>query len=138
MRFLIFILSIFFLAGVAAAHHSVVPYDKSTVVELEGTVLAKRWRNPHIRITLRVESESGEVEEWDLESGAANVPARQGYSRETIQDGDRIRIAGWPSTRGRKEMYVTNILLPNDDEMLTTPTQLALKWTGESAVLPDR
>ena len=71
MRLLIFIVWIFFLAGVAAAHHSVVPYDKSTVVELEGTVLARRWKNPHIRITLRVENESGEVEEWDLESGAA-------------------------------------------------------------------
>ena len=101
---------ILLLAESALEHHSVRPFDRDTFSVLEGVISELRWRNPHVRIKLIVRDDAGIEEEWDLESGAANSIARKGVSRDDINVGDRIRVAGWPSKFGRKELFIINLL----------------------------
>ena len=121
------------LAESALAHHSVLPFDRDTFSVLEGVISELRWRNPHVKIKLIVRNDAGIEEEWDLESGAANSIARKGVSRDDINVGDRIRVAGWPSKFGRKELFVINLLLPNGQETVTMNDDFPLLWTEGSA-----
>ena len=39
-------------AASAAAHHSYVEFDQQSTVEIEGTLLAAEWQNPHSRLSV--------------------------------------------------------------------------------------
>ena len=46
---------------------NVSPYDENTFAELEGVLTEVRWRNPHLGMTLLVQSQGGVEREWELE-----------------------------------------------------------------------
>ena len=119
------------VTDVATAHHSIFPFDRDTFVELEGVVSEIRWRNPHVGLTMLIQNDSGEEEVWELEGDSANAAARRGLTGESISVGDRVRVAGNPSIRGRREILFTNILLPNGEERLLTERPRPLRWTEE-------
>ena len=87
--------------SIVAAHHSVAPYDRGSIRELEGVISGINWRNPHVRLTLSVTDEAKRTIEWELEGDSANAAARKGFTRESVRIGDRVKVAGWPSTRDR-------------------------------------
>ena len=90
-----------FLSGGASAHHSITAfYDRSVTTEVEGIVTSVFWRNPHVGLTILVENEQGEPEEWELEGGTMNDLVRWGFTEESIQIGDRIIATGAASRRG--------------------------------------
>jgi len=124
---------LFLLASPTFAHHSVLPFDRDTFLVLEGVISELRWRNPHVRLKLVVLNDAGEEEEWDLEGGAANAIARKGVSKDDISVGDRIRVAGWPSKFGRKELFVINLQLPTGQETILMNGEFPLLWTEERA-----
>jgi hypothetical protein len=112
----------------ASAHHSVAPYDRASMQELEGRITSITWRNPHIMLTLSVPDETGEFRDWALEGDSANAAARNGYTRDTLSIGDTIRVAGWPSTRGRRELFVINVLHEGVETVLSD-LAAPLRWT---------
>ncbi len=116
----------------AFAHHSILPFDTERFEELRGVVTEVRWVNPHVRITLRIENDAGEQEEWEIEGDSANATARQGFARDAVRVGDEILIAGWPSARGRDELFLTNILLAGEETVLTD-MPIPLRWTDDRA-----
>ena len=122
-------------SGIAAAHHSVSPYDRERVQELEGVITGINWRNPHIGMTLSVTDDSGQTVEWQLEGDSANAAARKGFTRDSLSIGDRVKVAGWPSTLGRRELFVTNILDPNGVETVLTDLNRPLRWTDGTGAL---
>ncbi len=48
----------FLSSGIAAAHHSVAPYDRESFQELEGVITGINWRNPNIGMPLSVTEDS--------------------------------------------------------------------------------
>jgi hypothetical protein len=48
----------------AAAHHSYVEFDQQSTVEIEGTLVAAAWQNPHSRLTVAL----ADGTRWDIES----------------------------------------------------------------------
>ena len=128
---LAFAWQILFFAETGNAHHSILPFDTSRFEELEGTISEVRWINPHVRLKLLVESEAGVEEEWDLEGDSANATARRGFSGDSVRVGDEIRVAGYPSARGRQELFVINILVDGEETVLTDEP-LPLRWTTET------
>jgi cyclase len=52
------------------------------------------WRNPHIYVYLNVKDDHGNVTEWACELGPPNVLMRQGWSRNTVKEGDEVTIDG--------------------------------------------
>ena len=120
-------------SGIVTAHHSVAPYDRGSIRELEGVISAINWRNPHVRLTLTVTDQAKRTTEWELEGDSANAAARKGFTRDSIKIGDRVKVAGWPSSRGRQELFMINILAPNGVETVLTDLDAPLRWTRGTA-----
>jgi hypothetical protein len=124
-------------SNAALAHHSVFPYDMRNFLELEGTITEVLWRNPHIRLKIAAEDDTGASVEWELEGDSTNAAMRRGLTRDSIHVGDQVRVAGNPSNRGLQRMLVTHILLPNGEEHLVHERPRPLRWTAESASEPQ-
>lgn len=106
------------VSTVVTGHHANVEHDTSIVLELEGQVETLVWRNPHVRLTLRVPAGDGTEQTWDLEAQDVNSLGRRGLGPEMIPQGGTIRVAGHPSRSGNG-LYVTNVLLPDGIEIRT-------------------
>ena len=106
-------------ASAASAHHSTMGFfDAEHVVEIEGTVTATVWRNPHASYTVAVTDEEGGTVEWAVETGSISTLRLRGVHADLVQVGDRVTFAGESSTRGRPEMFARNLLLENGQEVL--------------------
>jgi len=83
-----------FLPVAALAHHSLLSYDQSEIVELEGEVTGVFWRNPHVRLTVRAADEKV----WTVEGASVNAMERAGINEAIVNVGDRVTLAGHPSS----------------------------------------
>ena len=107
------------LPCIANAHHSFTAiFDPGQTAEVEGTVTSVFLRNPHIGITLLVETETGGEEEWEIEGGTYNELVRQNFDESTIAPGTRIRAIGMASRRGRNEIYLRRLTTPDGEEIM--------------------
>lgn len=96
----------------AAGHHSFAAvFDATALVEVAGTVTEVEWMNPHAWIYLDVENERGEVERWSFELGSPNGLRRRGWSRDTIQVGDTIKVSGYRARDGSLRGNVKTVTL---------------------------
>ena len=104
--------------AVAAAHHSFAAHFlMDRFAEVEGRVTRVEWVNPHIRII--VEDASGET--WEVEAGPVNLLSRMGIDSDTVAVGDTIRARGNPGRRNNHVLWVSNILLADNTEILAAP-----------------
>ncbi|HEY5623190.1 MAG TPA: DUF6152 family protein [Gammaproteobacteria bacterium] len=103
----------------ASAHHSIAAfYDYDSPTEIEGTVTSVDWVNPHIRFTVSTATPNGDSEEWAMESGSMNMLARQGIERGTIEVGDVVTVAGYPSRHGLNEMIAGYVTAPGGEAVV--------------------
>jgi hypothetical protein len=117
--------------SVSGAHHSTRAfYDRDASVEIEGTVTSVSWRNPHVGLTIAVRNDRGVEKSWALEGGAMNTLLRRGFTADSVAIGANVRVAGSPSNRGRNEIYVTNMLLPDGTEVRFGDRAQPLRWAG--------
>jgi len=106
------------LSAVASGHHSVAAiYDYADVREITGIVTGVAWVNPHIRITVDVDTGSGEPESWDLEASALNVLERNGFGRDSMAVGDRITFIGPVARDGRHAMVAAVAVMPDGNRV---------------------
>ena len=93
-------------AGVApaGAHHA---YDANYVEErgsIEGVVVEVFWGNPHVHYYLEVVGADGATRTWDVEAENLGVMGRAGWTSETLQLGDRVRVSGRLGREGRPRL----------------------------------
>ena len=116
-------------ACAANAHHSVSAwFDTTATTEIEGVVTDFRWQNPHVVFTLRVPSEQGGAV-WEIETLSISGISRWGITRELVNVGDRLRVAGNPARRGANNIFVRNILLPTGREIVLGG---AARWSTDT------
>jgi hypothetical protein len=84
----------------AGAHHSFAMFDRQRTLTMSGTVREFQWTNPHVWIQVIVQDTDGLEHEWSIESGARNMMARQGWTRQTLEAGDRIGLVIRPAVDG--------------------------------------
>ena len=96
------------------AHHSYVEFDQQNTIEIEGTLVAASWQNPHSRLTVAV----ADGTQWDIESSPLNSFRRFDAPLELYAVGTKIKVAGWPSTRAASRLYGTNILSSGGEELI--------------------
>jgi len=78
------------------AHHSfAAEFDVKQPISLKGTVTKVEWTNPHVWIYIDVANETGTVEHWQCENGAPNALARMGWTRHSLNVGDKITVEGF-------------------------------------------
>ncbi len=93
-------------------------FDRTVARELTGEVVRVLWRNPHIRIGIRVTDDAGAEEIWEVEGNTVNSLDRAGVPRDIVAVGDIVSVAGWPSTRRRGLLLMANLLLADGRELL--------------------
>jgi hypothetical protein len=89
--------------GVSAplwAHHSAAQFDFAQTVEVGGVVELIEVRNPHIKLILSVEAQSGRHKAIEYEGHSRNNVYRRGWRPDDVQAGDRITIAIAPLRSG--------------------------------------
>ncbi len=92
------------LIALAAAHHSVLPFDGATATTLDGTVVGVLWQNPHTLIALDVDGQR-----WTIESDAVRTLERHGWARSMITVGDRVVVIGAPAKDGRRRLRCQSV-----------------------------
>jgi uncharacterized protein DUF6152 len=93
------------------AHHSVLPFDGTRGVTIEGTVARVLWQNPHAVLVVDVPSAAGGVERWTIESESPLVLARLGWTAETLQVGERLAVLGAPAKDGSRALRCKHVTL---------------------------
>ena len=111
MRVRFVVLGLLLAAAVPVlAHHSFSSeYDATKPVTLEGLVTKVEWMNPHVYFYINVRDESGKVANWALEMGAPSGLQRQGWTRNTLQIGDQVKVEATLARNGSKLANARNV-----------------------------
>jgi hypothetical protein len=102
------------LSAPIEAHHSYVEFDQQNTIEIEGTLVAALWQNPHSRLTVA----AADGTRWDVESSGVNGLRRAGAPLDLYEVGTKVKVAGWPSTRAASRPFGTNILSTDGQELV--------------------
>lgn len=88
------------LAVPAIAHHSFAMFDRTKQVPLDGTVLQFQWTNPHVWIQVAIPDGHGGYQEWGIECTSVNMLKRQGWHRDSLKRGDKVKLMMYPLRDG--------------------------------------
>jgi hypothetical protein len=101
-------------AAPAGAHHSFAMFDLKAEKVLNGTVKAFEWTNPHTWIHVDV-VENGAVVTYSVEGQSPNFWSRRGWSKNTIEPGDKVTVSIRPLKDGSKGGMFMRMTLPTGE-----------------------
>jgi hypothetical protein len=106
-------------AVVAEAHHTYALFDSSKTLTVSGTVAKLEWTNPHTFVWVYVPSTetAGKYDLYAFENGSPNAVSKAGWSKTTVQAGDKITVDFAPLRDGRKGGHLLSVKL-NDGRTL--------------------
>ena len=95
------------------AHHSAAMFDDKRSVELVGTIKLFEWTNPHSRVWIYAETitdvtnpnkkivrKASTPELWSLEGGSPGNLTRGGWTKRTLNPGDKTTVIVKPLRSG--------------------------------------
>lgn len=112
------ILWLSFLSGATVAHHSLLTYDTSEIVEIEGEVTDVFWRNPHVQLTVRAVDDEGGERIWTVEGSPVNSMERAGIDQALVSVGESVSLAGHPSGLSADELRLVLLTPANGQTVL--------------------
>jgi len=99
-----------FLPAAARAHHSgALFYTMGERISLTGEVQSFNFRNPHAIVVLLVTNAKGEQERWTCETSAPSALRRRGWSQQSIEVGETVKLDGVPARDGSQLMRITAV-----------------------------
>lgn len=131
-------------AGLANAHHSTGVFDVDKTIELRGTIVDFKLRNPHASLVVNAQVVSegeprGPVARWEVESEAVSMLRTLGIDAETFEPDDPITIRAWPN-RDPTFRFVHAFALVDafgDEYVMANSTRLFSPSLRAAASLPD-
>ncbi len=100
--------------GPLLAHHAFsAEFNANAPVTLKGAITKIEWINPHAWIHVEVKKPDGKVETWMVEGGTPNTLQRRGISRDSVQIGTVIVVAGFQAKDGRLRANGRDITFPD-------------------------
>ena len=118
-RFLVLaaaVVALGFLSGRVQAHHGGAAFDQSQSLTFSGTVTQLEFANPHVLVYFDVVKD-GVTEKWSGWLTAPNKLARAGWTKRTLEPGDKIEIAGTPHKGGSHILQVRKLAGPDGKEL---------------------
>jgi hypothetical protein len=104
----------------ALAHHSfAAEFDRLKPVTFEGTITKIEWQNPHTRLYLTVRNQLGIVSQWELELASPNSLMRAGWTRHSVQIGDKITVKGFQAKDGNPLANAAQIFAADGRKILS-------------------
>jgi len=105
------------------AHHSfAAEFDRKKPVTLKGTVTRLDWQNPHTRLYLDVVDGAGKVINWEFELSSPNSLMLAGWTRKSVQAGDKITIEGFLAKDGARLANANRITAADGKQILSEQT----------------
>ena len=104
-------------AAPAFAHHGGAAYDQTKRVTFEATVTELQFNNPHVLIFFDVKNASGQTEKWSGWLTAPNKLARAGWTKRTLENGDKITVSGTPHKEGSPVLQIRALVGPDGKEL---------------------
>src|SRR3954468_394886 len=102
------LLALVAIALPALAHHSFsAEFDEKATITLAGAVTKVEWFNPQIWVYLDVKDADGKQQHWQCEGGAPNSLVRNGWTKNSLKQGDEITIDGYHGSKTCNAKKVT-------------------------------
>lgn len=114
-------LAAFAATTTATAHHSTAMFDFGKTVEITGTVQDFQWTNPHTWTNVSVESGGDTAGIYGLEGMSPNYLARNGWTKRTLNPGDKITFEVHPLKDGRKGGFMVSAKLADGTVLYNLP-----------------
>ncbi|WP_226016971.1 DUF6152 family protein [Novosphingobium sp. FKTRR1] len=89
------------MTGSASAHHSFAMFDPAKVVTLQGKVKEFRWVNPHVSLQVDVAAPANVGGVWAVELTSPGNLTRLGWSRKSLNVGQRVAVEVNPLRDGQ-------------------------------------
>ena len=107
-----------------SAHHSFsAEFSRERPVTLEGEVLMMEWVNPHSWLHINVTQDDGTIETWMVEGGSPSVLMRQGWNRDSLPAGTKVRVEGFGAKDGSLRAQSRGIEFPDGRRLELGGTQ---------------
>ena len=103
---LAFVAGFLAISAPAFAHHGLAAYDTTQGLTIQGTVTDFEFINPHVELYLDVESADGKVQKWVAEGVSVGNMARGGWTKNSLQPGDRITVIGNAARNGSRDTEI--------------------------------
>src|SRR5689334_8314737 len=106
------LLALIAVALPAIAHHSFsAEFNDKTTITLTSAVTKVEWFNPHIWVYLDVKDAEGKPQHWQCEGGAPNTLVRNGWTKNSLKQGEEITIDGYLAKDGSKTCNARKVTL---------------------------
>jgi len=92
------------------AHHAAAAAFTTNIIDVEGYVTEFSFTNPHVNFLFDVTNESGETTQWMAEGSAATSLRREGWTADTIEPGQYLRITGRETRDGSPMVLFRDIV----------------------------
>ena len=111
-------LVVFCVTARVGAHHSwSADYDGSKPVAVKGVVTKVEWTNPHTHVYIDSTDGNGTVTRWNFEMASTLALERGGWSRKTLNVGDRVSVEGFGGRAETTRAIVTSITMADGREL---------------------
>jgi hypothetical protein len=104
------------LSGSVLAHHGGAAFDQAQTLSFSGTVTQLEFANPHVLVYFDV-TKDGATEKWSGWLTAPNKLARAGWTKRTLEPGDKITIAGIPHKGGSHILQIRKLAGPDGKDL---------------------
>src|SRR5436305_1148080 len=118
-------ISISLLTGAGTSllgHHSMAGFDGAKQVTIEGTVTQVNWTNPHslfyVAGKMAGAAEAAE-KKWVFEGPSPTALLKQGWTKESLNVGDKVTAIGNPSKGGSAFALLKEIVTPAGKHLAT-------------------
>ena len=90
------------VAWPAIPHHSTAMYDRANPMVVEGTVKIVQWRNPHVTFDFVTDAKPDQpARTWTVEGSTPGVMTRSGWTKRSLNPGDRVQVVLAPLRNGK-------------------------------------
>ena len=115
---LLLILPLAFVDHASAHHAFAADYEAGNEGVIEGEITEVIYKNPHARYYLEVTNDDGGTELWDLQTMNLMMLGRVGWTKDTLQVGDKIKVEGILGRNDTRRMSI-NVVTVDDGRVIS-------------------